>query len=103
MPCCCDAFKALVSPWIFQWQLQTLALISCYQVLSSFSKHNRRYQSVPQLARVALAVAQRGVKYLFPNLAAGHDWCVPVTETASREKDLREAEPFLGLNSVRIR
>lgn len=73
MLCSCDAFKALASPWLFQRQLLTLALsiISCYQLLSSFSKHNKRCQSVPQLAGIALAVAQGGVNYLFPKWPAG--------------------------------
>lgn len=50
-------------------------LISCYRLLSSFSKHNKRRQSVLQLARVlcvgALAVVQRAVKCSFPKEPAG--------------------------------
>lgn len=64
MPCSCVAFRALASPWIsFSDSCYLLACVITWG--NSFSKYNKRHQSVPLLARVlhtgALAVVQRAV------------------------------------------
>lgn len=90
-------------PGYFSGSCWLLPCLMSYQELNSFNKCSERYQSVPQLARVASAVA-RG-KETVSKIACWLvvlGWCAPGAETAW-EKDLREAEPFLGPNSVRIR